>query len=72
MTRNHKPGVMRIGPLSPGGVGAHYVQPRLDWSTTPSTLICNASVPSTERYSAKTELSYRGMDQRHPSRGHGC
>lgn len=42
MTR--KRGSISIGPLSPNGPGAHYVLEAMGFA--PSTLICNATIPS--------------------------
>jgi hypothetical protein len=69
MTRNHKPGVMRIGPLSPGGVGAHHVQPRSDFPIP--TRITNAGTQGV--YTGENWQTRPGSDHSHlKSRGHGC
>jgi hypothetical protein len=65
-----KHGPLLIGALSPtkyGKTGKSFIQE--SWGETPSTRVTNANSPGT--YSAKQDLSYRGMDVRHPSRGVG-
>jgi hypothetical protein len=72
MTKKPKHGTLNIGPLSEKGkgYGSSHHKPAPVVLDIPDR-ITNASVPKGSRYSAKQDLSYRGMDVRHPSRGVG-
>lgn len=67
--RKYKPGKLAIGPLSPNGIGAHYVQPR---HTFPSSeRVCNAQSSGT--YTGERWNTRPGWDHSHlKSRGVRC
>ena len=73
--KNHKPGSLAIGPLSPSGTGSHYAPKRIDFE--PVTRICTASsrelLTDYAGQLARTELR-KGCKQAAglPSRGTGC
>jgi hypothetical protein len=68
-TKNHKPGKMAIGPLSPNGQGAHWFQPPQNF--TQPDRITNAGSSGT--YTGERWQTRPGSDHSHlKSRGTAC
>jgi hypothetical protein len=67
MTHPHKP-KLEIGSFSKKSPGKDWMPPKVNLDLPER--ITNAGSSGT--YSGKKDLSYRGMDVRHPSRGVGC